>query len=291
MHIRSCRPGNDTTAGKVKQAVDTPNDSHQGDTPMGSCESEATSVVFRQMEPALPRSISDDSLTTNGLGSERNANEISAKEMCWISRLVTTDFFHPCSIHESVKKNECNYFCSACTEMPALCRHCVQEHHCCDSDVIFFQIRRYMYRYVVHVDDLSRYYDCSGIQSYCINQRKAILLNPKDASSNVSGTPSFENQCVTCKVPLRPDCLYCCLDCKAAVPSSSIIPQTPPSSKMKKKQEPRIVKRKIATGLAGNFAGMYGNGSSMKDSTPRKKRCRSTHRERKVCSPLRSAFE
>lgn len=256
--------------------------SRQVDTSMGGTGSEGFACVPGVPHIYIPPSPSDDS---DNMGSRRSSCDIFATEFSWIARLSTMEFFHPCSIHADVKKNECNYFCSTCTDTPALCRHCVQEYQFSDSNEVLLQIRKYMYRYVVHLDDLSRHYDCSGIQSYIINQRKAVLLNPKDVPANVSGAPTFENQCVTCKVPLRPDCLYCCLDCKVAVRGGSIIPQTPQSMKVMKKQAPRVSKRVSSS-----------SGGSVDTYSPRKrpardgKPCRPVHRKRK-CLPTRSALE
>ena len=217
--------------------------SRQVDTSMGGTGSEGFACVPGVSHIYIPPSPSDDS---DNMGSRRSSCDLFATEFSWIARLSTMEFFHPCSIHVDMKKNECNYFCSTFTDVPALCRHCVQQYQCSDSDGIFLQIRRYMYRYVVHLDDLSRYYDCSGIVSYIINQREAVLLHPKDEPSNISGGSGSENQCLTCKVPIKPDFQYCSLHCKAAVPCSSSILQTGQSLETSGKQESRRCQRKYS---------------------------------------------
>jgi len=212
------------------------------DTPVaiGGNVSEAASVALEVSPIDLPPSNSN----THDMVVQCNSCEKFATEFSWISRLSTTRFFHPCSIHTDVKRNECNYFYSRSTNVPALCKHCVQQNQRSDSDGIFLQIRMYMYRYIVYLDDLSKYYDCSGIQSYTTNQRKAVLLHPKDDPSNIYGRSDFENQCLTCKVPIKPDFQYCSVHCKAAVPCSSSIPQNQQSLGTRGKQDSRGFQRK-----------------------------------------------
>lgn len=260
---------------------------------MGSCESETTDVAFKMTDTDLYRSASEDSVYPVDVAVQNSLAEQNGGNGCWTSVLCTTEFFQPCSMHASLKKNECNYFCSTCPERAALCRHCVQEHQCSSSEGIFFQIRRYMYRYVVHLDDLNQYFDSAGIQSYCINQRKAVLLNPKDSSSNISAAPVFDNQCDTCKVPLRPDCQYCCLDCKATAYSGLIAPQTPMSlTKSKRQLEPRIVRKHMNSFFQEESTrDVVVKSSLRKSSAGRVKKQRLPHRARKLLVPQRSVFE
>lgn len=265
---------------------------YQCTTPMGSHGSDATDVGVKGVFSGLNREYGSDISITDT--KQAISDEESDGDSCWIARLCSTDFFQPCSLHESLRKNECNYFCSSCPfKRDALCRHCVQEHTCSNSKAKFFQIRRYMYRYVVHLDDLSKYFDSSGIQSYCINQKKAVLLNPKDPSPNMSGTPVFENKCATCKVPLRPDCQYCCLDCKATRHQGMIIPKTPQSMKKRKRQqEPRIVKRNFNISTSDEFFEVLTKRTLRVNTSARRKGCgRSPQRARKLPCPCRSAFE
>lgn len=35
------------------------------------------------------------------------------------------------------------------------------------------------YQTCVHVDDIQPLYDVSGVQAYCINSRRAVLIHPK----------------------------------------------------------------------------------------------------------------
>lgn len=170
-----------------------------------------------------------------------------SQQSSWIMDLCSARFFEPCVKHSSLKKNECNHFCSCCisTHGP-MCRHCLAEHRCTSvtnwkqqhGDNIMFQIRMYMYKYVVHLDDLNKHFDASGVQAYCINQKKAVLLAPKEASVGSAGIPVFDNRCATCCVPLRPDCRFCSLVCKATNVNNDmvmLVPSTPTSSKKKRR--------------------------------------------------------
>jgi hypothetical protein len=147
----------------------------------------------------------------------------------WLWSLLNTHLFHPCPQHSNLRKNECNFFCFGVNigvgvqngngSGMALCRHCLATQTEGSSGTIrMFQIRRYMYQNVVHAEDLaSTRYDLSGIQAYCINSKRAILLHPKPAPPTAQATPAFENKCRGCLIPLRPDCMYCSLRCKVDV--------------------------------------------------------------------------
>lgn len=265
----------------------------------GSSESESTDVSSKKAAIEFDACKSDEMIKIDDVDiSNTSSNATSNRDSWWVSLLCRTQFFQPCKTHESLRKNECNYFCSGCISTNgSLCRHCVENHQKCGHDQpVFFQIRRYMYRYVVHLDDLNKHFDSTGIQSYCINQRKAVLLNPKDVSTNTSGTPVFENQCMGCKVPLRPDCKYCCLDCKAAVQEyctdGSITPRTPVSAKKRARpQEPGLVIKRH-----NQYDSFEGNTDAwrrkaQRRSTTRRKLTRSPDRMRKLLYPCRSAFE
>ena len=134
-----------------------------------------------------------------------------------LERLCEMDFFKPCKVHAHLRNSVLNFF--VLDEEPnrqlACCRH---------SDLVgeggarpdLIQIRRYMHRNVVLVEDMATRYDCKGIQMYYINQKRAILLQPKDPST--SSNPVYENYCARCRVPLRPDCVFCSLSCSIHAP-------------------------------------------------------------------------
>lgn len=153
----------------------------------------------------------------------------------WLWSLLNTHLFHPCPQHSNLRKNECNFFCFGVNtgnvqngngNGMALCRHCLAAQSG-SSRAVMFQIRRYMYQNVVHAEDLaSTHYDLSGIQAYCINSKRAILLHPKPAPPTALAAPAFENKCRGCLIPLRPDCMYCSLRCKVDI-DFGLEPSTP----------------------------------------------------------------
>lgn len=119
--------------------------------------------------------------------------------------------------HIDAKKNECNFFWISDDYLTTsvVCRHCDEVTGDVDEGSLL-QVRRYMHRNVVHVEDLSRAHDCRGIQSYVgthdsqfspsqsltvpfrsviryyINQKRAILLEPKE--QNAGSTPAFDTK-------------------------------------------------------------------------------------------------
>lgn len=74
-----------------------------------------------------------------------------------------------------------------------------------------------MYQCVVHADELGPYFDLTGVQAYCINSRRAVLIHPKPPPPTASSQPAFITKCQGCEVPLRPDCSYCSVRCKVDV--------------------------------------------------------------------------
>lgn len=77
------------------------------------------------------------------------------------------------------------------------------------------QVRRYVYRDVVKQTDLAKYADASDIQTYTINQAKAVFISAKDKGP-VGGTLRGDASCTcrTCCRSLRDGFLYCSLSCK-----------------------------------------------------------------------------
>ena len=133
----------------------------------------------------------------------------------WVEAILGPTFFTPCVVHAGMNKNDCNFFCLTCTPATgrAMCKFCLPGHAvCCTADRI--QVRHYMYQDVVHVEDVVHRHNIEGVQSYCINQRRAMLLHKKAPPPTAGTTPSFENRCRGCAVPLNPAFRYCCLKCK-----------------------------------------------------------------------------
>lgn len=77
------------------------------------------------------------------------------------------------------------------------------------------QIRRYVYRDVVKVNDVQPILDTSGIQTYTVNHAQAIFLSAKDkAQVGPYYRVDSSSSCVTCHRGLRNGCQYCSLACK-----------------------------------------------------------------------------
>ncbi|PSC76161.1 PLATZ transcription factor family [Micractinium conductrix] len=143
----------------------------------------------------------------------------------WLMGLFTCSMFehHGCRCHPgsvrngTVKRNENNQYCLDCTHVvgSAICKLCLSGHAAsCPGRV--FQIRKYMYQTCVHVDDIQPLYDVSGVQAYCINSRRAVLIHPKNVEKEQK-CPAFDHSCLGCHKPLRHDCTYCSLRCKVDV--------------------------------------------------------------------------
>lgn len=77
--------------------------------------------------------------------------------------------------------------------MVVLCRHpaapppVASPPACCPVDLLHTQLLHctpspgslIRYQTCVHVDDIQPLYDVSGVQAYCINSRRAVLIHPK----------------------------------------------------------------------------------------------------------------
>ena len=145
----------------------------------------------------------------------------------WLTGLVKGNHFGACPYHVGLHNNTCNRFCFGCSPDAghAMCKHCIP-HHSCSASTPSLQIRRYMLKNVVNHEELSPHFDLSGIQAYFINNKRAVLINPKDTSSANEKAPPFDHQCGGCKVSLRPDCTYCSLKCKMDI-EFGLEPSTP----------------------------------------------------------------
>jgi hypothetical protein len=164
-----------------------------------------------------------------------------AEPPLWLSGLFHADIFCPCPRHPGARKNDCNLYCLDCTPGVgrAMCAHCVPAHAAACDAASVLQIRRYMYQNVVHVADLTGMYDTEGVQAYCINQQRAMLLRPKAPAARApggggaggGGGPAFTKRCGGCAIPLRSDCDFCSLQCKVNV-DHGLGPSTPGSTNL-----------------------------------------------------------
>ncbi|KAI3438419.1 hypothetical protein D9Q98_000850 [Chlorella vulgaris] len=152
----------------------------------------------------------------------------------WLMGLFESSLFeavgcpcHPGTMRNGVvKRNENNQYCLGCTHAHGvgMCKLCLPAHAAsCPGRV--FQIRKYMYQTCVHVEDIQPLYDVSGVQAYCINSRRAVLIQPKNMEKEQK-CPAFDHTCTGCHKPLRHDCTYCSLRCKVDV-QYGLAPSTP----------------------------------------------------------------
>lgn len=84
--------------------------------------------------------------------------KISVKVPAWVKILCTELFFNPCNNHENFRKNKEDGFCIDCVE--SFCCNCLSSH----AHHKHLKIRRYVYCEVINRQDLSKFFDCSGIQ-------------------------------------------------------------------------------------------------------------------------------
>lgn len=66
------------------------------------------------------------------------------------------------------------------------------------------QVRKYVYCDVVRTQDVQRYVDLSGVQTYIINGARVAFLNPNPRRRAVKGPTT----CVECRAATREGCNY-----------------------------------------------------------------------------------
>ncbi|EOA26075.1 hypothetical protein CARUB_v10019494mg [Capsella rubella] len=130
---------------------------------------------------------------------------ISSKFPAWLEVLLKEKFFNACLDHEDVKKNEKNILCIDCCL--SICPHCLSSH----TSHRLLQIRRYVYRDVLRVEDGSKLMDCSLIQPYITNSSKVVFINERPQSRQFRGSG---NICITCDRSLQSPYIFCSLSCK-----------------------------------------------------------------------------
>ncbi|CAI9754717.1 unnamed protein product [Fraxinus pennsylvanica] len=123
----------------------------------------------------------------------------------WLEALYVQNFFVPCSIHETAKKNEKNICCLDCCT--SICPHCVLSHRYHR----LMQIRRYVYHEVLRLEDLERLIDCSNIQAYTINAAKVVFIKKRPQNRQFKGSGNY---CTSCDRSLQEPYIHCSLGCK-----------------------------------------------------------------------------
>ncbi|KGN49514.1 uncharacterized protein LOC101204915 [Cucumis sativus] len=171
-------------------------------------ESSTTTTVLRRRRMVDDDYDDDDDIDINDIDIQIDENRMMTMKMkpAWLRALMSnSNFFTPCGLHHSRRKNEMNVFCLHCCL--SICPHCLPSHR----SHPLLQIRRYVYHDVVRLGDLEKLIDCSYIQPYTINGAKVIFLNHRPQSRPCKA-PS--NVCLTCDRILQEPFHFCSLSCK-----------------------------------------------------------------------------
>ncbi|XVE74651.1 hypothetical protein DITRI_Ditri12bG0034400 [Diplodiscus trichospermus] len=127
----------------------------------------------------------------------------------WVVVMYNTIFFRNCVSHPNEKKNELDRFCIDC--LLSFCSHCLSSH----AIHKHVKIRRYIYSDVINRQDLSKLFNCSGIQTYHTNKAKVLFLNRRTHQQQQQQQSNLRDySCTICGKSLQDNSLYCSIACK-----------------------------------------------------------------------------
>ncbi|XP_031271635.1 uncharacterized protein LOC116130025 [Pistacia vera] len=152
----------------------------------------------------------------------------------WIIVMYNKEFFGNCMAHPNTKKNEVDRFCIDC--LSSLCCHCLPFH----TRHRYVKIRRYVYNDVINRHDLSKLFNCSGIQTYHTNKTKVLFLKQRNPHQQQQPQQinSKDYGCIICDRNLQDNSLYCSIACKVNEDEDKEY-LTPPSPKRQKQKRSR----------------------------------------------------
>ncbi|KAM7254830.1 hypothetical protein ACFE04_020071 [Oxalis oulophora] len=146
------------------------------------------------------------------LNDSKNEEKYAPMVPRWLIVMYKMIFFSSCMVHENAKKNELDRFCIDC--LCSFCSHCIPTH----SRHRHVKIRRYVYRDVINREDLSKLFNCSGIQSYHTNKTKVLFLKQRYQQQpqvqQQCCNSKYYSSCIVCDRSLQDNSLYCSIACK-----------------------------------------------------------------------------
>lgn len=131
----------------------------------------------------------------------------------WISALLATRFYGPCSKHPNLRKNDLNLFCT--THAVKICQYCLQTSHCdSKSPCTILHVSRYMYHDVLLAKESAPLFDVSEVQSYLNNGNRVVYIDRR--AQPKSKLAPHAKACEVCSRTLQDPYRFCSVFCRLA---------------------------------------------------------------------------